>query len=148
MGYLDKLTKKGVVSHVVKTVEYGAASYAFGYVQSRYRDKARILGVPVDLAVGVAAKSAVLVGEILGKTVPGASHMDVIGNAGIGAYFHTLGAGHGASAAGIKRVLVSEKDLPKVKALLPDATVLGAIPKAPQGDFLSPAELAALAQRR
>lgn len=147
MGYLDKLDPSGfgVLPKVVESVEYGAASYGFGYLQSRYR--ASVMGVPVELLAGVAGKALVLGGEMMGlpsskfgKVLSVAMpHVDVVANAGIGAYFHTLGVGHGAKAAA---ALPAGKA--PTKAL--GTTVLGAIPKAPHGDFLSAAELAEMAR--
>lgn len=140
MGYLDKLDPSGfgVLPKVVESVEYGAASYGFGYLQSRYRSS--VMGVPVELLAGVAGKALVLVGgEMMGLLPAVMPHVDVVANAGIGAYFHTLGVGHGAKAAA---ALPAGKA--PTKAL--GTTVLGAIPKAPHGDFLSAAELAEMAR--
>lgn len=140
MGYLDKLDPSGfgVLPKVVESVEYGAASYGFGYLQSRYRSS--VMGVPVELLAGVAGKALVLVGgEMMGLLPAVMPHVDVVANAGIGAYFHTLGVGHGAKAAA---ALPAGKA--PTKAL--GTTVLGAIPKAPHGDFLSASELAEMAR--
>jgi hypothetical protein len=149
MGYLDRLHKgHGLTSHVVETLEYAGASYGFGYLQNRYREKASVMGVPADLLAGVVLKTVVLGSELMGKGVSGgfATLLSNVGNAGIGAYFHTLGAGHGAQKSGVKRLLISEKDVEKAKAALPGATILGDLPKAPKGDFLSAAELAEMAR--
>lgn len=130
---LSKLKSPGVVEKAVEAVEYGAASYGFGYLQSRYRSQ--VLGVPVELAAGVLGKAVVLVGgEVMGLLPGPMKHVDVVANAAIGCYFHTLGVGHGAKA--------SAGALPGKKG----TTVLGAIPKAPHGDFLSARELAEMAR--
>lgn len=150
MSYLDRLHKgRGVMPHLVETVEYAGAAYGFGYLQNRYREKASVLGMPVDLLAGVVLKGAALSSELLGKGASGwmTSLANNVGNAGVGAFFHTMGAGHGAHAAGVKRMLLtSAADVAKAKAALPGATILGEIPKAPHGDFLSAAELAELAR--
>jgi len=159
MSYLSKLvavaphrdvppkSKKGTIAvrHVVETVEYAGASYLFGYIQNRYRNKATVFGVPVDLAAGVLLKGASLTMDLLGKSEGLSSQANLFGNAGIGAFFHTLGSGQGGKAAGIRRALVKESDVKKLQAMLPDATILGVSEKAPVGDFLKPHELVTLA---
>jgi hypothetical protein len=134
------------IRQAVPTATYAGASYGFGYLQNRYRDKASVMGVPADLLAGVGFKALAIAGTLLGKGRKFVPHLDTVGNAGIGAYFHTLGAGHGAQKSGVKRVLVSDGDVKKVLAVSPNATVLGAIPKAPHGDYLSAQELANLAR--
>ena len=72
--------------------------------------------------------------------------MDLVANAGVGAFFHTLGAGHGAKSAGVTRFMTTAS-ADKVKAALPGVTILGEIPQAPAGNFLSARDLAAMAAR-
>lgn len=125
---------------------YAGASYGFGYVQNRYRDRAKVMGVPVDLAVGAALTVGALAGDLVGfdnLLMPLARD---VGHAGLGAFFHTLGAGKGAQASGVRRLLIKESDVPKARAAIPDAVVLGAIPQAPHGDVLSAKDLADLAR--
>jgi hypothetical protein len=148
MSFLRHLnpTKKGLGSSVVEAVEYGAVSYGLGYVQSRYREKASLFGLPVDLLTGVAAKAASIAGHVWGVGRALAPYTNVVGNAGIAAFCHTLGTGHGGDKAGITRLLINKSDVAKAKAALPGATILGEIPRAPHGAFLSSAELAELAR--
>lgn len=160
MSYLDKLHfgKKGGVVHAVTSEVVGAgvyagASYGFGYVQNRYRDKASLWGVPVDLLAGVGLTAATIGCDLYvghgkwGKRIHNLTPITRdVGRAGFGAYFHTLGAASGAAKSGVKRLLISEADLPKAKAALPNATVLGDIPKAPHGDSLSARDLAEMAK--
>ncbi len=140
MGYMNRLLsggkKSGAVHEVVETVEYAAASWGFGYLQGRFRERASIGPVPADLGVGLGLKILALAGNILGKGGKVLPHMHLIGNAGIGAYMHTHGVGAGSQKSGVKRLLVNAADVAKVQKILPDVTVLGAIPKAPPGDFL------------
>lgn len=152
-SYLDRLypgrrhgTGHEVFKAALDVAEYGGASYAFGYLQNRYRERASVMGVPLDLAAGAGLTAAALLCDLKGWCSGLVPIVRNVGHAGVGAYFHTMGAGHGAKASGVKRLLVHEKDVGKVKAVLPDATVLGAIPRAPHGDFLSASELAALAR--
>lgn len=149
MGYLDRLNPKkhpitgGVL---LGTVEYAAASYGFGYAKNKWRDKAHVFGVPVDLLAGLVAKTLSVGALATGKFEGAVPHLDALGNAGVGAFFHTLGAAHGAAASGLRRVLIPASDVAKAKAALPNATILGEIPKAPPGDYLSAADLARMAR--
>lgn len=148
MGILDKINTagKGVTNKVAEAVEYGVASYVYGYVQSRWREKASVAGIPADLVSGVVFKAASIAADLWGgkSLMKAAPHANVLGNTGIGAFFHTFGAGHGAQSSGVKRVLVKESDLPKLKGM--NVTVLGAIPKAPHGDYLNSRDLAELSK--
>ena len=146
MGYLDKYhhSKRGTARGVVEAVEYAALSYGFGYAQNRYREKASLFGVPADLLAGGVMKAMALFG---GKYLKGAhSLVDTAANAGIGAFFHTMGAGHGGKKSGLSRVVVPAGDVDKVKKAVPSATILGDIPKQTQGAFLSTRDLAELSR--
>lgn len=147
-AYLKKPREAGIIGNVVETAEYGAASYAFGYLANRYRDKAKVFGVRTDLAVGVGLKVVALAGDYFG--IPAISaldhHLNTIGNAGVGAYFHTLGAGHGSRASGVKRVLIKSGDIDKVKKVVPDAEIIGQIGAAPAGAYLSEQKLREMAR--
>lgn len=142
--------KSGLMSNVVETVEYAGASYAYGYFLSKHREKASIFGVPADLAVGAGLKLLAFGAEMFGHGAALAPHANVLGNAGIGAYMHTLGSGKGAGDSGVKRIAVAPGTSPgAVKTAmrgLPGSTVLGDLPKAPRGDFLSARDLADLAR--
>jgi len=151
MSYLDRMSHRdGVGSYLlhgtVETAEFAGASYGFGYLQNRWRQYASVRGVPVDLLAGVALKVVSLGSHLLGVGEAMASHANNVANAGIGSFFHTLGAGHGGQHAGVTRVLTDKEGAKKIKGLIPNATILGAIPKAPKGDFLSSKELAELAR--
>lgn len=149
MGYLDRLNpeKHPITGGVLLgTVEYAAASFGFGYAKNRWRDKAHVFGVPVDLLTGIVAKTASIAALMTGKFEGAVPHLDALGNAGVGAYFHTLGAARGAEASGLCRVLIPASDVAKAKAALPNATILGEIPKAPPGDYLSAEDLARMAR--
>jgi hypothetical protein len=147
MRYLKRFMK-AAAPHAVETATYVGASFAFGYAQNRYREKASLAGVPADLLAGGGLKLGVVLGEMLGgsKVARYARLADPVANAGLGAYFHTWGSGAGAKASGLKRVLVSASDADRVKKLVPGATILGDIARAPHGDYLSASQLAALAR--
>lgn len=165
MSYYESLNpaKPGGKTHAIVEEAlgmgvYGAASYGFGWAQNRYREKAHIGGAPLDLAVGGGLSVLTLLGDFFGSKLPvgktlrkiGASAAPIVrdvGRAGVGAYLHTLGAALGAEGAGIRRALIKESDVPKIKAVLKDSvTFLGDLGKAPKGDFLSSKELAELAR--
>lgn len=138
---------KKALPHLVEGAEYAGASFVFGYVQNKYREKASIGPLPLDLAAGLAATAAGIGMQIWGKGKSLAPHITTVGFAGLGAFAHTLGAGYGAQASGVKRLLVSAEDVKKVQAVLPGkVTVLGAIPKAPKGDFLTSDQLMEMAR--
>lgn len=158
MSFLKKLSKlnpagHGVAARATEAAEYFGASFLAGYAQNKYRDKASVAGVPVDLAAGGALKLLGLGVDLLGggkwnrgwrATVHSQAH--ILGNVGLAAFGHTLGAGLGASQSGVTRVLVEKKDVAKVKAAIPGAVVIGEIPKAPPGDYLSASQLAEMAR--
>ena len=148
MSYLAKLQraskKVGLLHNVVETAEYVGASYVFGYAQNRWREQASIKGVPADLAAGITLKAASLVLDLIGKGHNVSSHINVVGNAGLGAFFHTMGSGHGGEKGGVKRLLVSSADAERVKKL--GVTVLGDLGKAAPGAYLSARDLHAMAQ--
>lgn len=137
----------GLVSNVVLTAEYAGASYLFGYLQNAFPGRASFFGVPADLAVGVAAKAASLVSTVSGMGRVARPHLDVLGNAGIGAYFHTLGAGHGFQKSGRVRATLPATSVAKLRQAVPESTIFGVNQKAPQGDFLTSEDLARLASR-
>ena len=139
----------GFVNYAIVTAEYAAAAFAFGYIQNAYPDKARIAGVPTDLGVGVAAKAASLVVTLLGKggvLAKARPHLDIVGNAGIAAYFHTLGAGHGFKKSGRVRAILPAGSEAALSKAVPAATIMGVAANTQPKDLLSSADLAKLAR--
>lgn len=152
-SYLDKLypgqrqsTGHKVFTDVLDFAEISGSSFAFGYLMQRYRDKATLHGIPYDLLVGGVMTAGAVVGEILGVAPAITPIAKNIGHAGLASYCHTQGSALGAKSAGVKRVLAKDSDIEKIKKIAPSTIVLGAIPKAAHGDFLSSAELANLAK--
>lgn len=148
MGLLSRLNpvRRGSGRAVVEGVAYGVAGYGFGYVQNRYRGKASVAGVPLDLTVGVLGKVLSMTQLFTGRwggRVHAASNF--LGNVGLAAFGHTLGAGHGAEKAGIARLLIQKSDVAKAKAAIPGAEILG-VEKAPHGKYLTPSQLADIAR--
>lgn len=138
----------GLTGNAIGLAEYAGASYLFGYVQNAFPGRARLFGLPADLLTGVVAKAA-----SLGLTLAGAArgvrpHLDTVGNAGIGAYFHTLGSGHGFKKSGRVRAILPAGSVAKLQAAVPESTIFGVDARAPKGDLLSTADLVRLAQRK
>lgn len=151
MSYMSRLygiAKHPIAHEVIETAEVMGAGYGLGYLQGRYRERSMVMGVPVDLLAGVAGKGLAIAATAFGgsKGAKLAPHLNNIGVAGLVSYAHTHGVGAGSKKAGVKRLLVQEKDMDKVRKVLPDATVLGAIPQAPHGDMLSSRDLESLAR--
>lgn len=147
--YLNRLELhrgRSLMGEAIHTAEYVGASFAYGYVQNRYRDKASVAGVPLDLGLGAALKLGSIVAHMAGFSGLLVDQADLVGSAGLAAHFHTVGAGLGAEKSGVTRVIADKKDVPKIKAAAPSSTVLGSIPRAAHGDLLSPAQLAHLAR--
>lgn len=153
MKILSKLDKHpnghgyGAVKNLLTTAEYAAASYGFGYLQNAFPGKAKIAGVPADLAAGVAAKALSILSTLSGHGGALRPHLDVIGNAGLGAYFHTLGSGHGFKKSGRVRAILPAGAAAKLQAAVPESTIFGVQSRAPHGDVLTADDLAKLASR-
>lgn len=142
----EKTGKAAVLPALVQTTEYGLASLGFGYVHGKYQDKAKVMGIPVDVLSGSFLKVAGVALDLVGgKSVAAYTpHLHVVADAGIGSFFHTVGVGLGAkSSKAQQRVL-----LPAGMAVPAGAIVLGAIPQAPEGDVLNKQDLAALSRMR
>ena len=151
--YLSKLYPGAKITAVDVAI-YGGASYGFGYIENKYREKASVMGVPVSAVAG----GALVVGSLLSSVFlkgggrvaryvrMAAPYANDIGLAGLGAYLHTLGAGKGAQHGDVARIAVDKKDVAKVRAAVPKSTLLGEIPPAPHGDWLSSKDLANLAR--
>jgi hypothetical protein len=155
--WLDRMIpgKRGGLVHTLVgeatgTAVYAGASYGLGYVMNAYPTRARLFGgrLPLDLAVGVSGLGGAVAMEVFGRSNGGwvLPLVRDVGRAGIGAFCHTLGAGHGAQKSGLKRLLIPEGDVAKARAALPNATFLGVEPKAPHGDYMSTRQLLDLAR--
>lgn len=134
-------------AHVAVT---GAAIAGAGYLANRYREK-HLMGMPVDLAGGVGGTVAALLASRFarGKVAKLVPLLRAAGHAGLYSWAHTLGAGMGAQAAGVQRMIIGPGASPAaVKQKLAGAgvSVLGQIPKAPHGDWLSDKQLLNLAR--
>lgn len=124
----------------------GLAGFGFGYLTGRFREKTLIAGrVPLDFGAGLGMSALGLVLGAFGIDEGAALARDV-GHAGFVSWAHTHGVGAGTKASGVKRVLVQEKDLPKLRAAVPSSVVLGSTGQAPAGKFMAPERLKHLSQ--
>ena len=117
-----------VIEQGVDATLASATAFGLGIWQTR-SDHQKLLGVPVDLAVGLAAHAAGFMG-VGGKAAP---HLHSVGNGALAAHFHTIGRGVG-------------KDM-RAKAGLPPVMISGEGP-AEGGSNLSDDALLAMARRR
>lgn len=97
-GTLARMRDKAAegVGHVVSTMEAGAAAFAFGWARGRYAKdgELRVMGVPVDLASGLAMK-ALAFGEQFGGYDKDAH---ALGQGALDAYLTSMGVRFGVEA--------------------------------------------------
>jgi hypothetical protein len=137
---------KALTGFVVERAERYGASYLFGYIKGRYRERAMWRGCGIDLWAGglLTLTSAWLEIASSGRSLL-APHLIAVGDAGVQSFFNSIGAAHGGKASG-RPVYAMNEGAPKVAipagmSQVPD-TVLGAIGPMPQGAYLSAEELA------
>lgn len=75
------------VEHVVRTLEIGAASYAFGAVNG-YFGPVDFFGIPMELGVSVAAHGAAF---MFGNKSPASPHLRAIGDAALAGWAYKEG---------------------------------------------------------
>lgn len=102
------------VQSLVRAAEVSAVAATIGFVQGKRaaagKEAAAVFGVPLDLAVGVAAHAAALMG------VAGAEdHFKAIGDGGLATYFSTLGYTAGKSGKGLAEAAKAALSPPSVK---------------------------------
>lgn len=86
------------MGHVVQTLEIGASSFAFGFIRGAYAQPGQdvsIMGIPVDLAGGIAGHAIALFGG-LGRY---ADDTHNLADGGIASYTTTLGMKFGVDYA-------------------------------------------------
>ena len=79
-----------VIEHGVDATLTSATAFGLGIWQTR-ADHQKVLGVPIDLALGLAAHGAGFMG-MGGKAAP---YLHSVGNGALAAHFHTVGRGVG-----------------------------------------------------
>lgn len=144
MGLVGKAVyqlKRGASHRLVK---YGSAA-AFGYVKGT--GKRAFHGVPIDAGVGLAAlaTSVFLTIKSHGRSIIG-SYAGDVADAGIMSYLNSIGAAYGAKSSG-RKVYVLEAGA-KPPAGLKPVDVMGELPQAVGGSFLSAAEIQNFSQQR
>jgi hypothetical protein len=146
-GGMDGNRLKGFA---VDKVERYAGAYAFGMAKGYYRDKAFVMGQPIDLVAGAALTVAsALFNAYSGGRSQLSPHMERLGDAGLMSYFNSLGAGHGTAKSGrMVAVLPAGSSGSRIAGLSPGASILGTIPQASGGDYLTAEEIAAFSGSR
>lgn len=143
---------RGFTGFVVDKGERAAASLLFGYGKGYYREKFVYKGFGYDLWAGAAATvlGAIFSAASNGNSVA-ALHLERVGDAGVGSYLNSIGAAMGAKKAGrVVQVLSGGKALPGLGARtgVLGNDVVGMIPAAMGGTYLSADEIAKYASKR
>ena len=144
---------RGVTGTLVNKGERYASSAAFGFIKGYYRERSLIGGViPVDLLAGAVCTLASAGLEIWSQGQSNiAPHLGAIGDSGMTSYFNSLGAAWGAKMS--KRTVYVLNEGAAAPAALagmqtPPASVLGELPQAVGGAYLSAEEIAHFASQR
>ncbi len=139
----------GILGFAVDKSERYAFSLGLGYLKGFYRERFMLKGYGGDLWVGAAATLAGFMTNVVsaGRS-PVAPHLERLGDAGMQSFLNGLGITWGAQKAG--RDVVSLP--PKMKAGAPPRVqgvdVLGMIPPAMGGVYLTADEVAHFSGRR
>lgn len=151
-GIVKKKPYDSVGANLLHTAEVAAAAEGFGYLHGRYREEASIKGVPLNLVAGLGLKAVVLGAGLLsrGSEMPGwASHVDAVALAGLGSYMFADGVARGTKAAGRSIfILESGAARPKDMGGLKQTDVVGALPQAVGGAYLSADDLRAARRQK
>ncbi len=135
--------RPSAIGGIVDMAERYGGQAAFGFIHGMYKEKAEIKGIPVDILAGILLKGSAIALDMYGHgRSKAAPHLNALGDAGIGSFFHSLGTGLGHHMSGDQAP--AQAALPAAKK---PATISGAIPPAPVGDFLNTQNLADLARR-
>lgn len=141
------VTGHGALGFAVDKAERYAAAYGFGVAKGYYREKMlwRGLGADLWLGAGFTLGSAVLLALSNGTSTI-APHLDRLGDAGIMSYLNSMGAAWGNKKAGrTVQVLQGGRALPSLPT---SSGVIGAIPQAMGGSYLTAEELAHFSEKR
>lgn len=130
-----------LVGFGVDKLERSVAAGGFGFIKGYFRERSLVGGVlPADVLAGglLTLLAAGLNVASEGKSVL-AKHAERIGDAGLMSFFNSLGASWGAKAANYQVAVV-----PATAKLPPGSApmVLGALPMAAGGTYLTAEELA------
>ena len=123
----------GLRGFAVDKVERWGGAYGFGVLKGHYKDRFFWRDQPIDKVVGVGASIvAVLLNANSYGTSTWAAHLERLGDVAMASWLNTIGVAHGAGGWGAKF-------LPPIRV---GEDVLGYIPPAKGGAFLSAAEVA------
>jgi hypothetical protein len=142
--------RRGLVGLLVDKGERYGASLAFGYIKGYYRERAQLRGIPIELAAGVAglAGSALFSLFSSGRSDV-APHFERIGDAGMQGYLNSVATSWGTTKSG-RQVMVLDQGA-GARAQIPGKvkqSVVGDIPPAMGGAYLTPDQIANFAARR
>lgn len=142
---------KGIKAVVIDKGERFGAAFGFGLAKGYYGDRFIWKGHGADLWLGVGALGAATVLSMFGgrKANQLGEHLERVGDAGVMSALSSLGAAIGLEKAGHSVVRTSgakAKPVAAVHGIYGD--VIGSIPGAKAGPFLSDSDLARFAQRR
>ena len=127
----------GILGFAVDKGERYAGALAFGAMKGYYRERAVWQGYGADLWIGGALTLGAAVLQILsGGQSRIAPHAERVGDAGVMSFLNSWGAGWGTKKAG-RVVAVSDAG----KSLPGSSPILGWIPPAKDGDYLSADEI-------
>jgi hypothetical protein len=97
---MGKFDPDNILGSGVSTAETAAAAFAYGYAEERLQPPTNAAPPSsglTTLLTGLGLEGVAIAGEHLGKAVDVMPHVGSAGKAGIGAYFHRLGAVSGAA---------------------------------------------------
>jgi hypothetical protein len=135
---------KGVL---VDKGERYAAAFAFGAAKGYYGDRWSFKGYSADIVIGGGLLVASAFSKAFGVGTKLASHAERIGDAGIMSALTSIGAKWGLEKAGASVHLSHPKSAAAPLPAKP-AQVVGHIPAAMGGNFLTPEQIAHYASRR
>lgn len=148
-GGLSKVDDgRGLTGMLVEKGERYGSSFAFGFIKGYYREKAMIKGMPVDLLAGAGMTLAACVLEAYsGGRSKIAPHLHAIGDAGMMSYINSVGVSMGTKQSG-RKIYLLEKGAAAPAGIKEAEHILGELPPAVGGPFLSADEIAKFASPR
>lgn len=154
MGLVDRLYpgKSSMHQALGGAALSGLTGLGIGFAEGRYRKK--LFGLPAGAVVGLAGTLGFLGidlflpsrGKVTRFVHSCAPVLRDMGRVGLGTFTYAAGVGMGAGMGVGDSALaaVNKKDLPALKKAVPNAVIVGAIPPAPRGNWLSQRDLQAL----
>lgn len=155
MSFLSKLKsnaphalgkQRNLTDVLIGKGELYAAAAGFGYIKGAYREKAMVKGLPVDLIAGLVATALAVGSEVYSHGRGMSTHLNAVADAGLMSYFNSIGTAYGAKQSG-RQVYVLRAGA-KAPVSIPGLDMVGALPQAVGGVYLSADEIAAFSAQR